>query len=103
MSIVHQTRSAEQYSAEPGSEQHCSVPPESTIEVVVEAHRVIEHPACTTPLPKLQLVIICYIQLAEPIASTVIFPFVNQLVRGTGVTHGDERRTGYFSGEITWP
>ena len=53
-----------------------------------------------TPLPKLQLFIVFYIQLAEPIASTVIYPFVNQLVRATGVTKGDQRKTGYFAGEI---
>ncbi|KAF7986457.1 hypothetical protein HWV62_31231 [Athelia sp. TMB] len=53
-----------------------------------------------TPLPKLQLFIVFYIQLAEPIASTVIYPFVNQLVRATGVTGGDQRKTGYFAGLI---
>jgi hypothetical protein len=52
-----------------------------------------------TPLPKLQLFVVFYVQLAEPIASTVIYPFVNQLVRATGITDGDERRTGYFAGE----
>ncbi|KAI9001565.1 MFS general substrate transporter, partial [Trametes punicea] len=53
-----------------------------------------------TPLPKLQLFILLYLQLAEPITSTVIYPFVNQLVRETGVTGGDERKTGYFAGLI---
>ncbi|KAJ3003951.1 hypothetical protein NUW54_g5042 [Trametes sanguinea] len=53
-----------------------------------------------TPLPKLQLFILLYLQLAEPITSTVIYPFVNQLVRETGITHGDERKTGYFAGLI---
>ncbi|KIM84964.1 hypothetical protein PILCRDRAFT_779480 [Piloderma croceum F 1598] len=53
-----------------------------------------------TPLPKLQLFILFYVQLAEPIASTVIYPFVNQLVRATGITDGDEKRTGYFAGVI---
>ena len=52
-----------------------------------------------TPLPKLQLFILFYVQLAEPIASTVIYPFVNQFVRATGITDGDEKRTGYFAGE----
>lgn len=57
-----------------------------------------------TPLPKIQLLILFYIQLAEPIASTVIYPFVNQLVRETGVTQGDQRKTGYFAGKtITAP
>ncbi|KAJ8496604.1 hypothetical protein ONZ51_g991 [Trametes cubensis] len=53
-----------------------------------------------TPLPKMQLFILLYLQLAEPITSTVIYPFVNQLVRETGVTGGDERKTGYFAGLI---
>ncbi|KAI0714439.1 MFS general substrate transporter [Cerioporus squamosus] len=56
--------------------------------------------ARTTPLPKIQLFILLYLQLAEPITSTVIYPFVNQLVRQTGVTGGDERKTGYFAGLI---
>ncbi|KAH7928077.1 MFS general substrate transporter [Leucogyrophana mollusca] len=53
-----------------------------------------------TPLPKLQLFVLLYVQLAEPITSTVIYPFVNQLVRETGITGGDERKTGYFAGLI---
>ncbi|KAH9846218.1 major facilitator superfamily domain-containing protein [Lenzites betulinus] len=53
-----------------------------------------------TPLPKLQLFILLYLQLAEPITSTVIYPFVNQLVRETGITGGDERKTGYFAGLV---
>ena len=55
------------------------------------------HPS-RTPLLKLQLLVLFYVQLAEPIASTVIYPFVNQLVRETGITKGDERKTGYFAG-----
>lgn len=57
-------------------------------------------PDVETPLPKLQLFILLYLQLAEPITSTVIYPFVNQLVRETGITGGDERKTGYFAGLI---
>ncbi|KAJ6617099.1 major facilitator superfamily domain-containing protein [Mycena sp. CBHHK59/15] len=53
-----------------------------------------------TPLPRLQILIILCIQFAEPITSTVIFPFINQLVRETGITGGDERKTGYFAGII---
>lgn len=59
-----------------------------------------ECPVAETPLPKLQLFILLYIQLAEPITSTVIYPFVNQLVRKTGITGGDEDKTGYFAGLI---
>ncbi|KIJ62892.1 hypothetical protein HYDPIDRAFT_176319 [Hydnomerulius pinastri MD-312] len=53
-----------------------------------------------TPLPKLQLFVVLYVQLAEPITCTVIYPFVNQLVREIGITGGDERKTGYYAGLI---
>lgn len=34
-----------------------------------------------TPLPKFQLFILLWVQLAEPITSQVIYPFVNQVRR----------------------
>lgn len=60
----------------------------------------IEVSAGPTPLPKVQLALLLYLQLAEPITSTVIYPFVNQLVRRTGITKGDDDKTGYFVGAI---
>ena len=39
-------------------------------------------------------------QLCEPITATVIFPFIFQLVNETGVTQGNEDRTGYYAGII---
>lgn len=51
-----------------------------------------------TPLPVVPLLVIFLIQFAEPITGTVIYPFINQFVRATGVTDGDERKTGYFAG-----
>jgi hypothetical protein len=53
-----------------------------------------------TPLPKLQLFVLLYIGLGEPITATVIYPFIVQLVRDTGVTGGDETKTGYYAGFI---
>ncbi|RXW25525.1 hypothetical protein EST38_g340 [Candolleomyces aberdarensis] len=53
-----------------------------------------------TPLPKLQLLIVSLIQFAEPVTATVIYPFVNQLVRETGITGGDEAKTGYYAGIV---
>ena len=53
-----------------------------------------------TPLPKLQISIVLFIQFTEPITGMVIYPFVNQFVRETGITKGDERRTGYYAGII---
>ncbi|KAG5653634.1 hypothetical protein H0H81_011736 [Sphagnurus paluster] len=55
-----------------------------------------------TPLPKFQLFIVFLIQLAEPITGTVIYPFVNQFVRDTGITQGDERKTGYYAGILVF-
>jgi hypothetical protein len=52
-----------------------------------------------TPLPKVQLFTLLLIQLGEPVVSKVIFPFVNTFVRETGITGGDERKTGYFGGK----
>ncbi|KAJ3737323.1 major facilitator superfamily domain-containing protein [Lentinula guzmanii] len=53
-----------------------------------------------TPLPKLQLAIVFLIQLTEPIAATVIYPFINQFVNDTGITGGNEKKTGYYAGII---
>ncbi|KAF8636255.1 hypothetical protein AX16_011025 [Volvariella volvacea WC 439] len=53
-----------------------------------------------TPLPKLQLFIIIFIQISEPVTSTVIYPFVNDLIRSLGVTNGDEKQTGYYVGIV---
>ncbi|KAF8813379.1 MFS general substrate transporter [Phlegmacium glaucopus] len=60
-------------------------------------HAAWERP---TPLPKFQIFIVILIQFAEPITALVIYPFINKLVRETGVTNGDERRTGYYAGII---
>ncbi|KAJ7093474.1 major facilitator superfamily multidrug-resistance, DHA1 sub-family [Mycena belliarum] len=54
----------------------------------------------STPLPKLQLSIAVLIQAAEALSATVIFPFVPQFVRDTGITGGDERKTGYWAGVL---
>ncbi|KAG5353038.1 hypothetical protein C0989_011006 [Termitomyces sp. Mn162] len=52
------------------------------------------------PFPAFQLAILFLLKLTEPINSTVIYPFVNQQVRDTGVTRGDESATGYYAGII---
>lgn len=53
-----------------------------------------------TPLPKLQLFTILFIQFCEPVAATVIYPFIVKLVRETGITGGDDAKTGYYAGCI---
>ncbi|KDQ06794.1 hypothetical protein BOTBODRAFT_234812 [Botryobasidium botryosum FD-172 SS1] len=52
------------------------------------------------PLPKLQLATILVIQAAEPFSSTVIYPFINQLISDIGITGGDEKRIGYYAGLV---
>ncbi|THH19232.1 hypothetical protein EW146_g1881 [Bondarzewia mesenterica] len=53
-----------------------------------------------TPLPKGQIAILLLIQMAEPITSQSILPFINQLVSELGITGGDERKVGYYAGLI---
>ncbi|KAG2057778.1 MFS general substrate transporter [Suillus hirtellus] len=53
-----------------------------------------------TPLPKLQIGILISLHLAEPIASTSIFPYINQLIRELGITGGDDAAVGYYAGII---
>jgi hypothetical protein len=57
-------------------------------------------PTKQTPLPKLQTFTIFFIQFAEPITALVVYPFIVQLVRDTGITGGNEARTGYYAGLI---
>ena len=63
-------------------------------------HRNANEGHNATPLPWSQLLIVLLVQFAEPITGIVIFPFINQFVRETGITGGDETRTGYFAGII---
>ncbi|KAJ3986143.1 major facilitator superfamily domain-containing protein [Lentinula detonsa] len=53
-----------------------------------------------TPLPKLQLSLILLIQVTEPITAEVIYPFIIGAVKNTGITCGDEKKTGYYAGVI---
>ena len=61
---------------------------------------VSESKPTRTPLPKLQIFILFLTLFSEPITGLVIYPFVNQFVRETGITQGDERKTGYYAGII---
>ena len=52
----------------------------STPDPVDEKRRQHQPPPPTpTPLPKLQLAVLLFFQLAEPITSQCIYPFVNQV------------------------
>lgn len=43
-----------------------------------EAQKFAKRPV--TPLPKLQLTLICLIRVVEPICFQLIFPFINQML-----------------------
>ncbi|KAF7360778.1 MFS general substrate transporter [Mycena venus] len=53
-----------------------------------------------TPLPKFQLFILLWVQLAEPLTSQVIYPFINKLVGELPITGGEEKKIGYYAGLI---
>ena len=44
-----------------------------------------------TPLPKLQISIMSYIMMCEPIVYSSIYPYVNALVLESGVTSDPEK------------
>ncbi len=52
-------------------------------------------PPSPTPLPKFQLLLALLIQASESMTGKVIYPFMTEAVRNTGITRGDEKRTGY--------
>ncbi|KAJ7746313.1 major facilitator superfamily multidrug-resistance, DHA1 sub-family [Mycena metata] len=53
-----------------------------------------------TPIPKFQVGIVLLIQFAEPVTALVIYPFVIQFVRDTGITGGEETKTGFYAGML---
>ncbi|KAH8102773.1 MFS general substrate transporter [Phellopilus nigrolimitatus] len=53
-----------------------------------------------TPLPKLQIAVLSFLQLSEPVTSQSIYPFINELVKSLDVTGGDERKVGYYAGLV---
>ncbi|OTA90022.1 hypothetical protein M434DRAFT_398262 [Hypoxylon sp. CO27-5] len=50
------------------------------------------------PLPKLQIFMLCYARLIEPIAFFSIFPYINQMVQANGQL--DEADVGFYGGLI---
>ncbi|KAG1767177.1 MFS general substrate transporter [Suillus placidus] len=53
-----------------------------------------------TPLPKLQIGILMLVQMAAPIASMSIYPYINQLIRELDITGGNDAAVGYYAGII---
>ncbi|TFK50149.1 MFS general substrate transporter [Heliocybe sulcata] len=53
-----------------------------------------------TPLPKVQIGILLLMQLAEPITSQCILPFINELIGSLPIVHGDKGKIGYYAGTV---
>ena len=53
-----------------------------------------------TPLPRLQLFIICLIRITEPMCFQVIFPFINQMLLDVGAVKNPET-VGYAAGVVS--
>lgn len=51
-----------------------------------------------TPLPKIQIFLLCYARLVEPIAFFGIFPFINKMIWETG--NLKEEDVGFYTGLI---
>ncbi|KAJ3568220.1 hypothetical protein NP233_g5851 [Leucocoprinus birnbaumii] len=53
-----------------------------------------------TPLPKLQVGVVLFLQLCEPITGFSIYPYINELVSKLDIVGGDQRKVGYYAGLI---
>ena len=51
-----------------------------------------------TPLPRLQIALLCYARIVDPIAYFSIFPFINEMVKVVGGI--EEANVGFYTGLI---
>ncbi|KAG8981009.1 hypothetical protein FRC05_003909 [Tulasnella sp. 425] len=63
-----------------------------------EAQPLLPNRLQATPLPKVQLAVVLFVRLAEPIAYTQIFPYINAMVEELGIA--EPKRVGFYSGII---
>ncbi|KAG9091891.1 hypothetical protein FS749_016163 [Ceratobasidium sp. UAMH 11750] len=63
----------------------------------VERSTPVEPPM--TPVPKAQLLALCLARLAEPIAYTQIFPYINQMIEDLGIADSPAQ-VGFYSGVV---
>ena len=65
----------------------------------VETSSIVSKKEKITPLPKVQLAIICLIRVVEPICFQVIFPFINQMLLDVGAAKNEDE-VGYAAGVV---
>ncbi|QRV90136.1 major facilitator superfamily transporter [Ceratobasidium sp. AG-Ba] len=71
----------------------------STTSIPSDDPEIVQSPPERTPIPKLQLLTVCVSRIAEPLAYSQIFPYVNQMVWELGVTD-NPKKVGFYSGII---
>ena len=52
-----------------------------------------------TPLPKLQLAILCAVRLMDPVTFTQIFPYINEFISRLHLVE-DDSQIGFYSGLV---
>ncbi|KAG2046567.1 MFS multidrug-resistance DHA1 sub-family [Suillus hirtellus] len=57
-----------------------------------------EQPTAKTPLPWDQIWILLLLEMPELLSARTLAPFIPQLIRDIGVTHGDETQVGHYAG-----
>lgn len=54
----------------------------------------------TTPLPKMQLFLLFFIRMTDPVAFNCIFPFVQEMLLDIGAV-SDPEKVGYYAGVVS--
>lgn len=54
----------------------------------------------TTPLPKMQLFLLFFIRMTDPVAFNCIFPFVQEMLLDIGAVQ-DPEKVGYYAGVVS--
>ncbi|KAG8911594.1 hypothetical protein FRC01_005628, partial [Tulasnella sp. 417] len=96
MSAVSRTPSEDDVRTAVGASGVCSP---VTLEDAEQQPLLAKGKAQRTPLPVFQLAILCMVRLAEPIAYTQIFPYVNSMVEDLHVTD-NPAEVGFYSGLV---
>ena len=79
-------------------EAHDAVLPDETCPLLRDPESAQAHRGVRSALPTRQLSILCAIRLADPIAFTQIFPYVNEMMERFGVAEAS--KTGFYSGLV---
>ncbi|KAH8104702.1 MFS general substrate transporter [Cristinia sonorae] len=63
-----------------------------------EERCLVDSPRPKIKLPKVQLAVLLVAYFTQPVACTVIYPFIAKLIAELDLVHGDTSKIGYYSG-----